>query len=323
MVPLFNFCNLAGDFLKYNWQPLLGKFEQEDATDKNIFKGELIEYQGKTFAGIGQIMCNQMFSGGSITADIQFTEIDQDSSCEIILNFNPVTGAKVVAGLGAGTLFVIRSFDPFQNKWQTHAIAGDRANLRGNQTYQVKVDLSGSWVGLTVDGVIVLTANVPLSISRTQVGIFTQGLHDVLISNFEVGPQANPRAFVIMPFSEPYNALHEHVITKVCASLGIEAVRADDRYGPGLIIGDIIQEINRSTLVIAEITSRNANVFYEVGFSHAVNKQTILIAEKETELPFDVSPFRTLFYENTIAGKAKLEEGLQKHLRAILGLLPT
>jgi nucleoside 2-deoxyribosyltransferase len=59
-------------------------------------------------------------------------------------------------------------------------------------------------------------------------------------------------------------------------------------------------------------------VYYEVGYAHALKKPTILIAESPTQLPFDVSPFRTLFYENSIAGKAKVESGLKQHLEAIL-----
>ena len=71
--------------------------------------------------------------------------------------------------------------------------------------------------------------------------------------------------------------------------------------------------------LIADITPANRNVYYEVGYAHAVGKDTILVAEKPTELPFDLSPFRVLFYENSIAGKAKVEAGLRKHLVAILG----
>ena len=46
----------------------------------------------------------------------------------------------------------------------------------------------------------------------------------------------------------------------------------------------------------------------------------ILIAQARTELPFDLSPFRTLFYENSIGGKAKVEAGLEEHLLAIENL---
>ena len=63
-----------------------------------------------------------------------------------------------------------------------------------------------------------------------------------------------------------------------------------------------------SEFVIAEITPVNANVYYELGFAHAINKPTILLADRAIDkLPFDVSPFRVLFYENTIGGKRLFE----------------
>jgi hypothetical protein len=51
----------------------------------------------------------------------------------------------------------------------------------------------------------------------------------------------------------------------------------------------------------------------------ALKKPTILLAKKGTPLPFDIAGFRVLFYEDTIGGKAKLEEGLRRHLAAIVG----
>jgi nucleoside 2-deoxyribosyltransferase len=88
--------------------------------------------------------------------------------------------------------------------------------------------------------------------------------------------------------------------------------------GPGLIITDIAQEIMEARVIIADITPANPNVYYEVGYAHAIGKPVILIAETPTsQLPFDVSGFRVLRYENTIGGKAKIETGLRKHLDAI------
>lgn len=121
-----------------------------------------------------------------------------------------------------------------------------------------------------------------------------------------------------MQFTKPYDELFEEAIKKVCEEFKIRAVRADETYGPGLIIADIIKKIRESQIVIAEISPANPNGYYEVGYSHALNKPTILIAEKDTKLPFDISPFRTLFYKNSIGGKKKIETGLRKHIEAIL-----
>lgn len=82
---------------------------------------------------------------------------------------------------------------------------------------------------------------------------------------------------------------------------------------------DIIRGIETAQIIIAEITPANENVFYEVGYAHALKKPTILLANKKDreKLPFDLSGFRVLFYENSIGGKRQVEEGLKKHLKAI------
>jgi hypothetical protein len=88
--------------------------------------------------------------------------------------------------------------------------------------------------------------------------------------------------------------------------------------GPVIILEDITEGIVESKIVIAEITPPNQNVFYELGYAHALKKPTILLAESGKNLPFDISGYRCLFYENSIGGKRKVEEGLRKHLDAIL-----
>jgi nucleoside 2-deoxyribosyltransferase len=129
----------------------------------------------------------------------------------------------------------------------------------------------------------------------------------------------DPRAFIVMQFTPPYNELYGDVISKICQEeFKIKAIRSDEIYGPGIIMGDIEKQIIEAKLVIAEITPANPNVYYEVGFARALRKPTILIAEKGTTLPFDVSPFRILFYENSISGKKNIEDALRKHLKAIL-----
>lgn len=81
--------------------------------------------------------------------------------------------------------------------------------------------------------------------------------------------------------------------------------------------GELFAGINTS-IVIADITPNNPNVFYEVGYAHGIGKNTILLSDRKREqLPFDVSGFRTLFYENTIAGKGEVEARLRKHLEVI------
>jgi len=125
--------------------------------------------------------------------------------------------------------------------------------------------------------------------------------------------------FVVMQFTDEFNSLYQEVIKPTCEEFGYNVVRADDIYTTGSIIEDITRLLRECTIVIADVTPNNPNVFYEVGFAHGLGKPTILLSDRKRDrLPFDVSGFRTLFYDNTIGGKTAIEERLRKHLQAIL-----
>jgi hypothetical protein len=121
-----------------------------------------------------------------------------------------------------------------------------------------------------------------------------------------------------MQFSEKFNALYNNVIRPTCEKFGFEVVRADDIYKSELLIEDITRSIEEASVIIADITPDNPNVFYEVGYEHAIKKPTILLSERQrAALPFDVSGLRTLFYDNTIGGKGHVETRLTKHLQSM------
>ena len=120
-----------------------------------------------------------------------------------------------------------------------------------------------------------------------------------------------------MQFGSPFDELYGEVISPVCAEMGVDAYRADDIYRPGVIIQDIIQGLVEANVIIAEITPTNANVFYELGYAHALKKPVILLAERGTALPFDVSGYRVIFYDDAIRGKGNLEAELRRHLTNI------
>ncbi len=307
-----------------NWAPLLGECEQTD--DKLIFKGAEIESpsgEGKMIPTVGNFLTNQIFSGGTITAEIEFDDVyvETGPSCSIIFYYNLVTRDFTTAGLGGPYLYHISEFAG--DRWTTYALAGDPENLKSKTKYIVKVSVTGSYITLNVDGVDILSHILPVTLPQTQVGIWCRSKSNITITNYKVCSE-KPRAFVVMQFTPPFDKLYKDVIQEICKeeAFGIEPIRADEIYGPGMIVTDIEKKIIESKFVIAEITTSNPNVYYEVGFARALKKQIILIAEKTTKLPFDISPFRILFYEDSIAGKNNIEDGLRKHLKAIIGDLP-
>ena len=306
------------------WIVIDGKFDFPGA--QLVFKGEEVPFtdnQGRPQIGnlLGLAMNDQHFAGGEISATIEFAAISEANTCELVLYFDPALRLVVSAGLGGlQYAYFIRRFGP--NGLTLHAHSGQKSSLVPKKKYEVTVTLRGSHVRLSVDGVHVLATTLPFSIPPSQTGIQCFDRADIKITNFKVSTRPG-QAFVVMQYSNPFNEIYEEIIKPVCAEFGIEAHRADETYGPGLIIADVVHELSSSEFVIAEITPANPNVYYEIGYAHAISKPTILLADANLEkLPFDISGFRNLVYENSIAGKRKFEEGLRKHIGAILQLPP-
>jgi hypothetical protein len=84
-------------------------------------------------------------------------------------------------------------------------------------------------------------------------------------------------------------------------------------------MADVLQDILESEFVVADVTPANPNVYYEVGVADALGKPVILVADRAQRqiLPFDIAPNRTIYYENTIAGKKKFEEDFRKSIAAL------
>jgi len=299
-----------------NWTALVGNFSE--TKNEVIFKGEkLLSENEEPRSAYATIMSNQYFGGGKISAEIMFKQVQANlpNQCEIIIYYDPETQQFLSAGLG-GT-FSMYSIRGFTTKWENHALNGTYSNLKANKFYKVEVELKGSKVILTVNGITVLTTVLLYVIPISQVGLFCMGIDEIVIKNYQVHTE-EPKVFVVMQFSSPYNELYQDVIQPICDEFKLQVLRADETVGPGLIIADITKEISESRIVVAEVSPLNSNVYYEVGYAHALNKPTILIAEKNVKLPFDISPFRTLFYENSIAGKKHVEDGFRKHIKSVL-----
>lgn len=125
------------------------------------------------------------------------------------------------------------------------------------------------------------------------------------------------KCFVIMPFKDKYNGIWENVIKPTVENYGDTCKRADDIFAPGSIINDIIDHIHISDYIIADLTEKNPNVYYELGFTQALNKQVILITQDIDSLPFDVKHQRVIIYSDTVAGAFTLQNDIKKYLANI------
>lgn len=125
--------------------------------------------------------------------------------------------------------------------------------------------------------------------------------------------QKKKRRFVIVPISDTegydkghFDRVYEHLIEPVCEQVRVEPVRADDASKANMIMIDILQKILECDMAICDLSLRNPNVFYELGFRQAFNKEAVLIKDMKTSMSFDISGIRTLPYsENLRIDKVK------------------
>lgn len=89
----------------------------------------------------------------------------------------------------------------------------------------------------------------------------------------------------------------KHIIEPCVSGHGYNPVRADQISEPGIITTQVIQYINDSPLVIADLTEHNPNVFYELAIRHAIKKPLIQIIERGEQIPFDVAPTRIIQFD--------------------------
>lgn len=121
--------------------------------------------------------------------------------------------------------------------------------------------------------------------------------------------------FVLTPFHDNYQETYE-VIRSLCTEAGFRCLRGDEQFVAGDILAHILQLLVQARLVIANIDGRNPNVFYELGFAHALDKSTIMVARTAADLPFDIRTKRILLYDNYEQLQSRLRTELLKVLAA-------
>lgn len=119
--------------------------------------------------------------------------------------------------------------------------------------------------------------------------------------------------FILMPFTEVWSDRVWKHIKEIAKKDGYIVERADSLYGHN-ILEDIWTAINESSIIIADITSKNANVFYEIGISHTLGKKVVLLTQSVEDIPFDFKNYRHIVYEDNIDGFRYLEAELPKYL---------
>src|ERR1700733_6918340 len=170
------------------WMPIFGSPLQPSADGGLAFEGGVQKNQdGQEFGKIGLYITNHKFSDGSIAATVEFAEVSASSCFDLILSYDPQTGATVNAGIPANSfhLFAIREYR--SSKWATLVGVGDHeATLQKSHPYKLVASVAGSAVRLEVNGVVVLNTVLPAKLPESQVGLLCLNKANITIREFKV-----------------------------------------------------------------------------------------------------------------------------------------
>ena len=134
------------------------------------------------------------------------------------------------------------------------------------------------------------------------------------------GVVAGESCFVMQPFAAPLGDYYEKIYKPAIEKAGLRAVRADaEIFGTGKIMDQVWSGINSARVLVAELTSRNPNVFYELGLAHALKKPVVLVTSREDDVPFDLQHIRVIHYDlsDPFWGSKLIEKVAENILSAI------
>lgn len=290
-----------------NWVPVVGGWS---------IRADAITYTGPHDERnrYGVVMSSMQMYQGVIRVTIK--PAPDKEAARVLIGYSPRPGDYVTAGIGGyGKAWTLDRYEPGLG-WRMLQGAGRAQDLEPERQYEIEVRIAGQRIELKVDGIAILQDVLEHPLGGRQVGLFAWGSGRTEFSIPTIEQQL-PLAFALMPLSTPFLELYRDVVSQVAEKLGFVPRNALELHGPGIIMKEILENIVEAEILVAEISTPNPNVYYELGYASALNKPIILLAREDTRLPFDISGFRVIFYEDSIAGKKQIEGNLEKHLKAI------
>jgi hypothetical protein len=120
--------------------------------------------------------------------------------------------------------------------------------------------------------------------------------------------------FVIRPFEERFTKVLETAIRPACKRRALTVGFGKDLYSSKQIITEVWSLIFNAKAIVADCTSLNPNVFYEIGIAHTLGRYVILLTQNLRELPYDLQHLKTIEYAPDANGLKALEDTLVRWL---------
>jgi len=125
--------------------------------------------------------------------------------------------------------------------------------------------------------------------------------------------------FAIMPFGQPFDRYYLNIFVPAITAAGLRPLRADSIFSSSTIMADVWRCTRQAVVVLADVTGKNPNVFYELGLAHAAGKPVVIVTNSLEDVPFDLKGLRVIEYDKqNEAWGTILKENIVAALKATL-----
>lgn len=119
-----------------------------------------------------------------------------------------------------------------------------------------------------------------------------------LIKEANIGVSQQPYVFVLMPFKDNFFHIYEKAVRPALQEIGCVVEHSNDVItDEDRIMVTIYNQIAQAKFLVADVTGKNPNVFYELGYAHALGKKVIIIVQDKADIPFDIASLRYILYK--------------------------
>ena len=124
-----------------------------------------------------------------------------------------------------------------------------------------------------------------------------------------------------MPYGDWFDHYYDQIYKIAISNAGLKPIRADELFTSSAVIDDIWELTKKAKIILADLTEKNPNVFYELGLAHALTKPALLITETMDDVPFDLRHLRVITFDknNELWGQKLIDDitlGLKETLSA-------
>jgi hypothetical protein len=104
----------------------------------------------------------------------------------------------------------------------------------------------------------------------------------------------------LLPEGKLFDAVYDDALRPAAEAAGLAITRVASEFSGDSALGAFCSELEKSDLAVADVTGRNPNIFYQIGYAHALGKKVLLISRHGEDFPFNKAKHPAIIYSGDV-----------------------